>query len=114
MKKSAFVAALVALAAIPWQAEADLAPVKPKQVCLEAYLIDHTHVVNASTVLFYMRNGKIWQSNLPTPCPGLLMHGFVAKAGYTEICGGAQGITVIQTGEVCQLGPFTPYTAAAH
>ena len=111
MKHIAFLAAFAALAAAPLQAEADLAPVKPHPVCLQSYLVDHTHVVDASTILFYMRDGKIWQNRLPAPCRGILLHGFVVRAGFDEICSNAQGITVIETKQVCQLGAFTPYTA---
>jgi hypothetical protein len=82
------------------------------QVCLQAPLIDHTKVVDPSTVLFYMRDGKVWQNNLPTPCNGLKLHGFTVVGHQTEICA-RQGITVITTKEVCALGGFVAYARPA-
>ena len=79
--------------------------------CLQSELIDHTHVVNPSTVLFYMKDGKIWQNDLPQPCGGLAFNGFVVRGHQMEICGG-QGITVIKTHQACVLGKkFTAYQA---
>lgn len=72
--------------------------------------IDHTHAVDAKTLLFYMKDGKIWKNTLRAPCPGLLMHGFDFVTHQDEVCSNAQAIRVIETGEVCQLGVFTPYT----
>lgn len=82
----------------------------PDQMCLTSYNIDHTKVVNPSTVLFYMKDGKIWQNDLPVPCPGLEFHGFVMVGHQDEFCG-MQGISIVQTHEACSLGHFTPYAA---
>ena len=80
-------------------------------VCLQSQFIDHTHTVNPSTVLFYMKDGKVWRNDLPQPCNGLKIHGFVVRGHDSEICGG-QGITIIQTHAVCMLGKeFTAYEA---
>ena len=81
---------------------------KAPPVCLVAHMIDHTHVVNPSTVQFVMKDGKVWQSNLHAPCNGLNFHGFEIIGHSDEFCGG-QGISVIETHEVCQLGNFTAY-----
>jgi hypothetical protein len=75
--------------------------------------LDHTHVVDRQTILFYMRDGKVWKNTLRTPCMGLLFHGFEFVTHQDEVCSNAQSIRVITTGEVCQLGPFTPYTPPA-
>jgi hypothetical protein len=72
--------------------------------------IDHTHVVDPQTVLFYMSDGKVWKNSLRSPCPGLMFHGFAFLTHQDEVCSNAQGIRVIETGEVCQLGAFTSYT----
>jgi hypothetical protein len=76
--------------------------------CLQSQFIDHTNTVNPTTVRFYMRGGKVWQNNLPTPCNGLKLHGFVVQGHDSEICGG-QGISVLETREVCVLGKFAAY-----
>ena len=93
-------------------------PEKPKQICLQPSgtppgLIDHTHAVDANTVLFYMKNGDVWKNTLKGPCPGLLYHGFTFVSRYSEVCANATPIQVIVTGEVCQLGNFTPVTPGA-
>jgi hypothetical protein len=87
---------------------------RPANTCLNVRDIDHTHAADANTLLFYMRNGTVWQNKLATPCLGLTTHGFAFTVrDIDEVCSNAQGITVIQTNEVCQLGPFTPVAGAA-
>ncbi len=78
-------------------------------VCLWTYMIDHTHVVDRNTVLFYTRDGHVWRNDLKSPCPGLDFHGFSFVSRSDQICSNAVGIRVIRTGQVCALGPFSPY-----
>ena len=82
-------------------------------VCLWTYQIDHTHVMNPRTVLFYMKDGHVWRNDLKTPCPGLNFHGFEFVSRSDEICGPEIGIRVIRTGEACSLGEFSPYMHAS-
>lgn len=89
-------------------------PPKPAQICIRPFdsstgSLLRTHVVDPQTILFYMRDGKIWKNTLRGPCPGLLYHGFNFVTHQDEICSNAQSIQVIVTGEVCQLGYFTLY-----
>lgn len=96
------------------QSEPAPQPTKPQQICIRPFdtptgSIDHTKVVDAQTVLFYMRDGKIWKNVLRGPCRGLLFHGFTFLTHQDSICSNAQAIQVIETGQVCQLGYFTPY-----
>jgi hypothetical protein len=79
-------------------------------VCLDSTLIDHTHVIDPKTVLFYMRGGKIWRNTLQQSCPELLFHGFEYVTRDTYICSNRQSIRVLVTDEVCALGEFTAYT----
>ncbi len=81
---------------------------KPGPVCLYPYMIDHTHVVDPRTILFYMRDGKVWRNTMKTGCRGLMFHGFVYVTHFDELCSNMQSIRVIKTGEVCVLGTFTP------
>jgi hypothetical protein len=98
-------AALAAVAALPAQA----AP-----VCLETFRIDHTHVVDSQNVLFYMKGGKVWHNALKNSCPALNFHGFVMNVrGGDTVCSNQQSIKVIDSGQVCMLGEFTPYTPPA-
>jgi hypothetical protein len=86
---------------------------RPASTCLYVRDIDHTHAADATTLLFYMRNGAVWQNRLAAPCPGLKLHGFTLIGHDTDqVCSNAQGITVIDTHEVCALGPFTPFAGA--
>lgn len=78
-------------------------------VCLDTYLIDHTTTVNSSTLLFHMRDGKVWKNSLKAPCPSLKFYGFKFVTSEDEICSNAQAISVLKTDEVCALGRFTPY-----
>jgi hypothetical protein len=87
-----------------------------KSVCINTYEIDHTQVVNDSTILFYMLNRKVWQNNLPFPCPELYSEGgFAYSTDINQICSNLQSIRVIEQGggprfgAVCQLGEFVPY-----
>jgi hypothetical protein len=83
-------------------------------VCLWTYMIDHTHVVDRNTVLFYTKDGHVWRNDLKSPCPGLEFHGFSFVSRSDQICSNAVGIRVIRTGEVCALGPFSPYAGPQH
>lgn len=89
-------------------------PAKAAPVCIRPFdfstgSIDHTHVVNPTTILFYMRDGKIWKNTLHQPCRGLMLHGFEFATRQDEICSNAQSIRIIQTGEICELGEFARY-----
>ena len=81
----------------------------PAPVCLKTYFIDHTHPVDDSTLLFFMRDGKVWKNTLRDPCVGLqIEQGFSYEASVDEICSNEQTIRVLRTGSICQLGDFTP------
>jgi hypothetical protein len=106
---------LVLAFAVPSLAQPVSPPPKPPRVCLHPFdspidAIDHTQVVDPQTILFYMRGGKIWKNTLHGACPGLRFNGFTFVTSQDEICANEQAIKVIQTGEVCVLGDFTPYT----
>jgi len=111
MKAIAITAVIAGLAIAPAAAD-ETKPAQPAQntVCLWTYQIDHTTVPDKNTILFYMRDGKIWKNTLPQPCPGLLFHGFAYVAHADQICSNMQSIQVIETHEVCMLGAFEPYT----
>jgi len=101
------VAATVAFLAVP--AFADQAT-ETKAVCLQAHDVDHTHVLNDHQILFYMRGKKIWLNTLNGRCVTLpFQEGFAWSSDFPEYCANAETIRVVQSGEVCQLGEFTPY-----
>jgi hypothetical protein len=113
MKAIAIGVAIVALSVGVAGAQTMQSPAPAGPKCLNIdwpYAVDHTKTVDPSTVLFYMKDGKVWQNNLKSPCPGLSFHGFSYVAHEGEICANGP-INVIETHETCSLGKFTAYTA---
>lgn len=104
---SALTAAAIAAGAVT--------PAMAGQTCLQSILIDHTSVKDSKTILFYMKDGKIYSNTLRNSCPGLNFHGFVMdiQGGNNTICDNQQSIHVLETHDACMLGAFTPYTAPA-
>jgi hypothetical protein len=85
-------------------------PALASNICLNSTDIARTSVPDARTILFHMKDGKVWQNTLMASCPELKFYGFIYDASPNgEICGNIQTIRVITTGSVCALGPFTPY-----
>jgi hypothetical protein len=107
LRTVAVIAALFVPVVTPLQAADYSQP--QTNVCLYTYLIDNTETPDESTIVFHMKDGKSWTNKLPRRCPGLRFHGFsYVVRGNNEICGNLQSIRVLQTGNVCLLGPFTP------
>ncbi|HEX3808370.1 MAG TPA: hypothetical protein VHW02_01625 [Rhizomicrobium sp.] len=83
-----------------------------KNTCLWSYMVDHTSVAkNSRSIVFHMRDGKQVLNTLPASCNGLQFHGFSYVSRSDEVCAG-QGIRVIETGQVCMLGQFSPSVSA--
>ncbi len=82
--------------------------------CLRTILIDRTKAPDDRTLLFYMKNGAVYQSTLAANCPQLSIYGFSYVATPPdEICGNLQSIRVIRSGAVCLLGPLVQITPKA-
>ncbi|MEJ0026420.1 MAG: hypothetical protein WDN01_10360 [Rhizomicrobium sp.] len=107
MRKLAILGALAVFGAVPIAPAAAQQHVRP-QICLQSTQIDRTTVVNPKKILFRLKSGKVYASNLRIPCLGLRFNGFVYVTPLDEICGGAQSIRVLQTNQICVLGPFVP------
>ncbi|HEY8949621.1 MAG TPA: hypothetical protein VIM56_12110 [Rhizomicrobium sp.] len=103
---------IAALGAGSASAESDMSRAAGNR-CLAATDVDHTHVVDQSNILFYMRNGEVWKTHLTPTCVGLKMSGFVMVGHPDQFCANAQTIQVINGGAICQLGNFTPHNAKA-
>lgn len=112
MKKLASLAAILAIgsAAIATPAVAEGAT----PICLKTNWIDRTTVVNERKILFRMKDGKVYSSELKQPCLGLRFNGFVYTTSFMEVCGGSQSIRVLNSGQVCTLGNFVPETIGQH
>jgi hypothetical protein len=108
MRKIAIAAALTGLAVA--SAHAQTATVSSSgNVCLKTILIDHTKTVDQHTILFYMKDHKVWRNTLASDCQGLLVNGFVyMPTPPDQVCGNFQVIRAIETKSVCTLGAFTP------
>jgi hypothetical protein len=92
-----------------------VAAIAAKSVCLPAYQIDHTQVLHDSSILFYMRNHKVWKNTPINNCSTLSVssQGFSyepTSPGSDEICSNLVTIHVNDTHETCMLGEFVPYT----
>jgi hypothetical protein len=108
MKTSLF--ALAALLALPIAPAALALDEAGKPVCLQINLIDHTEVLNDHQILFYMNNRKIWLNTLSNRCSTMTRQdGFVWDSSLPKYCENVELIRVLRTGQVCQLGAFTPY-----
>ena len=108
MKTIAKLAALIALGA------SMVTPAAAGSVCLYTYYIQDSHVVDARTILFKMKDGTVWRNDLRTSCSGLLFHGFTYTLHDMQLCDYGQSIRVLTTGEVCTLGNFTKQAPARH
>ena len=87
----------------------------PENVCIRTIDIDTTTTPDDKTILFHMKNGKVWRNALVTNCPTLSVNGFAySPVPSMEICGSMQSIRVLRTGSVCLLGPFTQDTPVGH
>ena len=88
-----------------------------KAVCIRSLDIDHTSIPDDSTILFYMRNHKVWKNTLVSRCVALKNNtrGFTyspTTPASDEICSNLFTIRVNDTGEVCLPGEFTPVEPA--
>jgi hypothetical protein len=104
VKMIAFAVAAIVTTAVPALAE------QSSSSCLPADDVNHTQVLNDHQILFYMRNKKVWLNTLRGRCVSLpIQEGFSFSSSFSEYCPNSETIKVIRTGEVCQLGGFTPY-----
>lgn len=79
------------------------------KVCLNLRDIQRTEIPNDQTIIFHMRDGKVWQNRLKTVCPMLKVSPYTQIIRGTDtVCSNQQFIHVIQTGNDCVLGDFTP------
>jgi len=100
-------AALVLLSIGPAAAQAPGST--PGHVCLNIREVQRTETPDDRTIIFHMRDGKIWRNTLKQNCPMLRTSPYtqVVRNG-DQVCANQQFIHVIQTGNTCTLGEFTP------
>lgn len=90
-------------AAVPLRAAAP----DPGSVCLKTQDIERTEIVSDRSILFDMRDGKIWRNDLRTACPMLKVSPYTEKLTTDLICSNQQFIHLMLTGNDCALGDFT-------
>jgi hypothetical protein len=107
MRKRATGVVLVAMAALM------TAPAFAHPVCLQAYNVRNTTVVDSRTILFHMVDGTVWRNDLKNACPELRFHGFAYDLRDEEaLCDNAVPIHVVMSNEICALGKFSLQTPA--
>lgn len=80
-------------------------------VCLRSIDIDHTKTPNDHTILFFMKDGKVWSTTLRSDCPELIFNGFeYAPTPRDNVCANMQTIRVLKSGAICEIGPLLPTT----
>ena len=75
--------------------------------CLSISQVTRTSVPDQQHLVFYMRDGKVWENTLKQTCPGLNYSPWAwVVQGTSTVCANAQSLRVTQTGAVCTLGAF--------
>jgi hypothetical protein len=80
----------------------------PATVCLNMRNIERTEVQDDRTILFHMRDGKVWVNRLRRVCPMLKTSPWTQVLHSDQVCANQQFIHVTRTGDTCALGDFTP------
>jgi hypothetical protein len=112
MNATRLIAATTACGALFLAAHAYAAAPAPSAICLNVNQIQRTEATDDRTILFHMRDGKVWRNTLRNNCPMLKTSPFtqVLRAGGL-VCANQQTIQVAQTGSTCVLGDFTAVAA---
>jgi hypothetical protein len=104
MSRVAFALSLLLAATFPAGAQKAQVP-----ACIRTIDIDHTKVANERTILFFMKDGKVWSATLRSDCPDLAFNGFEYGPTPPErICANLQTIRVLKSRAVCEIGPLVP------
>jgi len=115
MKKSLkilFGSALLASSALALSAATQVqaqAQAQGGNFCLNVTEIRSSQAVDNRTIIYRMKDGKVWRNTLAAPCPELVSFsaGAYSQELHTDyLCANTQTITV-KSGMVCRLGEFT-------
>jgi hypothetical protein len=78
-------------------------------MCLREQDIQSVSSSDGKTLVIRMRNGKVWSNRLKGDCPSLKFTGFVwVMRDPQGVCEDTQSLRVLQSGEICTLGKFSP------
>ncbi len=104
------VMALLATSSAPAFAQAPAS--RPANVCLNVRDIQRTETPDDQTIIFHMRDGKVWSNRLKSVCPMLKVSPYTQVLHNGDlVCSNQQFIHVNLTGNDCVLGEFAPVTA---
>ena len=83
-------------------------PAWAAKTCIDTRNIVSSKSEDGKTMVFKMKNGQTLVNHLRGSCPDLKYNGYVwqLRSGDTKVCENAQSFQVIQSGQVCILGPF--------
>lgn len=103
--------ALILAGVMIWPLAAHAAP-DARDTCINDRNIDHTEIINDTTILFHMRDHRIWKNTLPVRCFGLKNEpgGFTympTASGTEDLCSNQVTIKLNTLQSICQLGNFT-------
>ena len=96
-------AALVLAASAPAEVPA---PASSSQ-CINVRDIQRTEIQDDQTIVFHMRDGKLWQNRLRRLCPMLKTSPYTQVLHSDLVCANQQFIHPTRTGDTCALGDFT-------
>jgi hypothetical protein len=102
--------AIIAVALLSMGPAVAQAPAQPSgNFCLYLRDVQRTETVDDRTIVFHMRDGKLWRNTLKQNCPMLKTSPYTQVLQNGEmVCANQQFIHVNQTGNTCVLGEFTP------
>lgn len=80
------------------------------KICIDTRDIVSSKSDDGKVMVFKMKNGQTLLNKLRGSCPDLKFNGYVwqLRSGDTQVCENAQSFQVLQSGQVCMLGAFTP------
>ena len=82
----------------------------PGSVCLNVREIQRTEILSDRSILFHMRDGKVWRNDLRTACPMLKVSPYTENLTGDLVCSNQQFIHLTLTADDCALGGFTQVT----
>jgi hypothetical protein len=78
-------------------------------ICLREQDVRSASSSDGKTLVLLMRDGKVWNNWLKGDCPSLKFNGFVWVMHDPQgICENTQSLEVLQSGQICTLGKFSP------
>lgn len=85
--------------------------------CVHLRTVDHIEILDEQHILFFMRNGTIFNNHLPRKCPGLRRNDTIMyRTSLNQLCS-IDMFTVLDNiggafmpGPACSLGKFYPAT----